>query len=298
MNVMSLKNYLNNNMKKYIISLVLVLPLLGFSQCKKEQKSFEGYGDYFGCLNDNEQPDGKGKFDFYSGGSYEGDWSDFLMEGDGIYISSNGLMFEGQFTDGKMSGQGVMTQISSDYSIVQTGVFDNGNLIKGTKKETQSNGFIVVSTVLNGSVISERRNDRNYYEASDISSNVESTIIPTAREGDKYIITLKVNSVKGEWLFDTGAYGISIGKRLFDRLVESGIKYRDLKMNVTVFGVGGSTENKYIILDEITIGEITVKNVVAAVSLEQNYSLLGVQFFDKFSNVEWDMKAETLKLYK
>ncbi|MDG1348474.1 MAG: retropepsin-like aspartic protease, partial [Flavobacteriales bacterium] len=119
-----------------------------------------------------------------------------------------------------------------------------------------------------------------------------------AREGDKYIITLKVNSVKGEWWFDTGAYGISIGKRLFDRLVESGIKYRDLKMNVTVFGVGGSSENKYIILDEITIGEITVKNVVATVRLEQNYSLLGVQFFDKFSNVEWDMKAETLKLYK
>ena len=298
MNVMSLKNYLNNNMKKYIISLVLVLPLLGLSQCKKEQKSFEGYGDYFGCLNDNEQPDGKGKIDFYSGGSYEGDWSDGLMEGDGIYIYSNGLMFEGQFTDGKISGQGVMTQISSDYSIVQTGVFDNGNLIKGTKKVTQSNGLIAVNTVLNGSVISERRNDRNYYKASDISSNVESTIIPTAREGDKYIITLKVNSVKGEWYFDTGADGISIGKRLFDRLVDSGIKYKDLNMDVTSFGVGGSSENKYIILDEITIGEITVKNVVAAVRLEQNYSLLGVQFFDKFSNVEWDMKDETLKLYK
>jgi len=166
------------------------------------------------------------------------------------------------------------------------------------EKVIHSNGVIIVNTFLNGSVISERRNNRNYYEASDISSNVESTIVSTVREDDKYFISLKVNSVIGEWYFDIGADGISIGKRLFDRLVESGIKYRDLKMNVTSFGVGGSSENKYIILDEITIGEITVKNVVATVRLEQNYSLLGVQFFDKFSNVEWDMKAETLKLYK
>jgi clan AA aspartic protease (TIGR02281 family) len=295
---MSLKNYLNNNMKKYIISLVLVLPLLGFSQCKKEQKSFEGYGDYFGCLNDNEQPDGKGKMTFVEGGSYDGNWSNGNMQGIGIYVQDNGLIYNGNFENNNFTGNGTLTQKSSDYEIIQTGLFNNGTLILGKKTTIQSNGLVVDVNIENGSVISERRNDRNYYKASDIVSNISSTIVSTVREDDKYFVTLKVNSVIGEWYFDTGADGISIGKRLFDRLVDSGIKYRNLKMNVTSFGVGGSSENKYIILDEITIGEITVKNVVATVRLEQNYSLLGVQFFDKFSNVEWDMKAETLKLYK
>ena len=45
----------------------------------------------------------------------------------------------------------------------------------------------------NGSVISERRNDRNYYKASDIVSNISSTIVSTVREDDKYFISLKVN---------------------------------------------------------------------------------------------------------
>ena len=284
-------------MRNIIIGLLLISPFVGFSQCKKENKEFENYGSYHGCLNDRGLPEGKGGIEFSSGDSYNGDWEDGKMSGNGVYIS-NEWKYEGQFQDGRMTGKGVFTQISLDYTIIQTGVFNNRNLIKGTEKVTRSNGVIIVSTFLNGSVNSERRNNRNYYEASDISSNVESTIVSTVREDDKYLISLKVNSVIGEWYFDTGADGISIGKRLFDRLVDSGIKYKDLKMNVTSFGVGGSSENKYIILDEITIGEITVKNVVATVRLEQNYSLLGVQFFDKFRNVEWDMKAETLKLYK
>ena len=288
-------------MKNIIFSLLFIIPVIGFSQCKKENKEFVEnsyyYGSYYGCLNDRGLPEGKGGIEFSSGGSYEGNWESGKMSGNGVYIS-NEWKYEGQFQDGRMTGKGVFTQVSPDYTIIQTGLFNNSNLIKGTEKVIHSNGVIIVNTFLNGSVISERRNNRNYYEASDISSNVESTIVSTVREDDKYFISLKVNSVIGEWYFDTGADGISIGKRLFDRLVDSGIKYRDLKMNITSFGVGGSSENKYIILDEITIGEITVKNVVATVRLEQNYSLLGVQFFDKFSNVEWDMKAETLKLYK
>ncbi len=284
-------------MKNIIFSLLFIIPVIGFSQCKKENKEFDYYGSYHGCLNDLGMPEGKGKMTFVEGGSYEGNWESGKMSGNGVYIS-NEWKYEGQFQDGRMTGKGVFTQVSPDYTIIQTGVFDNRNLIKGTEKVTYSNGIIIVKTFLNGSVISERRNDKNYYEPSDIVSNISSTIVSTVREDDKYFISLKVNSVIGEWYFDTGADGISIGKRLFDRLVESGIKYRDLKMNVTSFGVGGSSENKYIILDEITIGEITVKNVVATVRLKQNYSLLGIQFFDKFSNVEWDMKAETLKLYK
>jgi len=285
-------------MRSILIGFLLISPFVGFSQCKKENKEFENYGSYHGCLNDLGMPEGKGKMTFVEGGSYDGNWSNGNMQGIGIYVQDNGLIFNGNFENNNFTGNGTLTQKSSDYEIIQTGLFNNGTLILGKKTTIQSNGLVVDVNIENGSVISERRNDRNYYEASDISSNIESTIVSTVRLDDKYFISLKVNNVIGEWYFDTGADGISIGKRLFDRLVESGIKYRDLKMNVTSFGVGGSSENKYIILDEITIGEITVKNVVATVRLEQNYSLLGVQFFDKFSNVEWDMKAETLKLYK
>ena len=61
---------------------------------------------------------------------------------------------------------------------------------------------------------------------------------------------------------------------------------------------GGSTMNKYVQIDEIILGNYKILNVVALVRLSQNNSLMGAQFYDKFSNVKWDMKDETVIFYR
>ncbi|MFB1027018.1 MAG: hypothetical protein QMC27_03550, partial [Flavobacteriaceae bacterium] len=63
-------------------------------------------------------------------------------------------------------------------------------------------------------------------------------------------------------------------------------------------GVGGQSEGRLILLNNVKIGDYTLSNVVAEVSLDDNYSLIGTGFLLKFSNVIWDMKKETLMLYK
>ena len=45
-------------------------------------------------------------------------------------------------------------------------------------------------------------------------------------------------------------------------------------------------------------GEYTIKNVIAKVSLDNDSSLLGIEFLNKFSDAQWNMKQATLKLFK
>ena len=72
----------------------------------------------------------------------------------------------------------------------------------------------------------------------------------------------------------------------------------DLNKKVASVGVGGESQGKLILLNNVKIGNYTLSNVVASVSLENNFSLLGTGFLLKFSNVIWNMKKETLILYK
>ena len=53
-----------------------------------------------------------------------------------------------------------------------------------------------------------------------------------------------------------------------------------------------------LLIDKIKIGDYYLNNVIAEVSLDNNYSLLGIEFLSKFSNVQWDMNDKKLLLYK
>ena len=85
---------------------------------------------------------------------------------------------------------------------------------------------------------------------------------------------------------------------MFDRLKNSGVKYRDLNKTIKTFGVGGESQGKLVLIDKIKIGDYYLNNVIAEVSLDNNYSLLGIEFLSKFSNVQWDMNDKKLLLYK
>ena len=108
---------------------------------------------------------------------------------------------------------------------------------------------------------------------------------------------LEINGVKGEWLLDSGAMGFTIGNIMFERLISSGVSYKDLNKTVKSFGIGGEAYGDLVVLEEVKIGDYVDKNVVATV-LDTPTSLLGTGFLLKFSNVVWNMKEKTLLLYK
>ena len=85
---------------------------------------------------------------------------------------------------------------------------------------------------------------------------------------------------------------------MFERLKKSGVKYRDLNQIIKTFGVGGESQGKLVLIDKIKIGDYYLNNVITEVSLDNNYSLLGIEFLSKFSNVQWDMNLDSLVLYK
>ena len=89
----------------------------------------------------------------------------------------------------------------------------------------------------------------------------------------------------------------TIGNIMFNRLVENGIKYKDLNKTTLSFGIGGQASGSLVIIEEIKIGDYIIKNVVAKVFNSES-SLLGTGFLNKFSNVEWNMKKKELILYK
>ena len=113
---------------------------------------------------------------------------------------------------------------------------------------------------------------------------------------------MKLNdSLGGQWMFDTGGYGLSIGKDRWDYLLANGfregIDYEDLNINSeSNFG-----KQKTIKIFKIYIGEFIVKNVVANVKTEQSgqfINLVGVQFYDKFSDVKWSFNGEWIRFFR
>ena len=146
--------------------------------------------------------------------------------------------------------------------------------------------------------------DINIYKKNDITGDSKFTEINLIQRGSQidsrlaYDVELEIDGIKGEFLFDTGAMGFTIGMIMFDRLKEGNINYQELNREVTSFGVGGSAVSDLIVIQEIKIGDYVVKNVVASVSKSHNYSIIGTGFLLKFSEVIWKMKENKLLLYK
>ena len=214
-------------------------------------------------------------------------------------------IYEGNFIENKLHGDNaVHTITNNEGSLVKQGKFLRGSLITGTETEKYYNGLEIIKKYENGDLIGfPLRNDKNYYNLDDIEGDSEYSEIKLKKEGNlnegiSYLIELEIDGVSGDWIFDTGAVNFSIGMRMFERLKNSGVKYRDLNQTIKTFGVGGESQGKLVLIDKIKIGDYYLNNVIAEVSLDNNYSLLGVEFLSKFSNVQWDMTLGTLILYK
>ena len=88
----------------------------------------------------------------------------------------------------------------------------------------------------------------------------------------EFLIRLKWKSMEflesGSLILERN-YSLSL-KSMFDRLKNEGITYRELNQKVKNFEIGGSSNRKLVIIDEIKGGDFIVKNVVAKVSLDTN----------------------------
>ena len=302
-----------------------------FSQCPDSIKipySDGTFGDYTGCLDDFGNPSGLGslKTDSYQ---KEGNWESGKLNGQGkltlfnnhsyfsglwendvlikgYYRQENNettVSYQGDFEDLKFQGEGVLKIIASDYTLEKKGQFFNDDLFNGESAVIQSDGLTVKSTIEMGKTVNERRNDINYYNPEDIIGDSEYSIVNLRKKGSEnegisYLIEMEINGVKGEWIFDTGAEIFSIGRRMFNRMVDEGINYKDLNRTIKTLGVGGESLGKLIILDKIKVGDYLLNNVIVKIANENNYSLLGMGFLNKFNEVKWSMKKKQILIYR
>ena len=288
--------------------------------------------EYCGDINDRGERDRKGKLTYidYVVLYEEGTWKNNVLNGNGKTVMRDGDVYEGNYELGKLV-EGKYFRENENGSITYEGKFDGnyfngkGKLINENKFQVSiSEGIFFKDDLLNGTrIIKENlsgvqikykvevgvetlveRNDVNIYKKDDIVGDAEFIKVPLIQRGSgnegnlAYDVELEINGVKGEWLLDTGAMFFTIGKIMFDRLVKNGIKYTDLNKTEKFFGATGSQGSlEIIVIDELKIGDYIIKNVVAKV-IESNSSLLGTDFLNKFSNVEWNMKKKELILYK
>ena len=322
---------------KYFLAFIFILfyvnPLISQCDNPKRINYSNAYAMWCGDLDDNGEQTGLGKQELYfedgtlyieSGeffqGRLNGNGEKVLPNGKQTGVFRNGVLIRGsikidfndsyqistgEFVEGLLHGQnGVMIINEKNGNLKSEGEFRRGSLMTGTETESYVSGLEIIKKYENGVMVGlPVRNDKNYYDINDIQGDSEYSEIKLKKEGNpnegiSYIIKLEIDGISGDWIFDTGAVNFSIGMRMFDRLKNSGVKYRDLNQTIKTFGVGGESQGKLVLIDKIKIGDYYLNNVIAEVSLDNNYSLLGIEFLSKFSNVEWDMKQQALKLYK
>ena len=325
-------------MKKLFLTLIFVIFYnYSYSQCQTPTVISYTNGstaNYTGELNDNCNPDGEGKLTHndpeYFIESQSGTWKNNKLNGKGIVIHRNGDSFEGIYVDDKLTkgvfirnsnsiiwkyeggfngfnfqGEGNSFRETSQNIIIQEGFFISDKFANGLETNTSKiDGVIIKSNYIDGISTITERNDINTYKRNDIIGDFKSTEINLIQRGSAvdarlaYDLELEIDGIKGEFLFDTGAMGFTIGMIMFDRLKEGNINYQELNREVRSLGVGGSAVSDLIVIQEIKIGDYVVKNVVASVSKSHNYSILGTGFLLKFSDVIWKMKENKLVLFK
>ena len=322
---------------KYFLAFIFILfnvnPLISQCDNPKRINYSNAYAMWCGDLDDDGEQTGLGKQELYfedgtlyieSGeffqGRLNGNGEKILPNGKQTGVFSNGVLIRGsikidfndsyqistgEFVEGLLHGQnGVMIINEKNGTLKSEGEFRRGSLMTGTETESYVSGLEIIKQYENGVMLGlPVRNDKNYYDVNDIQGDSDYSEIKLKQEGNlnegiSYIIKLEIDGISGDWIFDTGAVNFSIGMRMFDRLKNSGVKYRDLNQTIKTFGVGGESQGKLVLIDKIKIGDYYLNNVIAEVSLDNNYSLLGIEFLSKFSNVEWNMKEQVLKLYK
>ena len=228
---------------------------------------------------------------------YLGYFKDNLFHGSGVFLWNDGDKYEGEWFENTKQGQGVFYSKGN----IKSGEWKDDRLFEGfstiySDKEEEA-GLEIKFKYNNGNVVDTLQNNKNYFNKDDIVGDNISDTISLINKKTKYDIVLTINTVPVKLRFDTGAETTSISKDQWKK-IKSKINYEDLNITRKTEGVGGfSTGSLVKIKDEILIGDYLVKNFIVSIS-NNKYSLLGIDFLQKFSNVEWNMNEAHLIIYK
>jgi len=116
--------------------------------------------------------------------------------------------------------------------------------------------------------------------------------IPVSRNGH-FVVDGWVNNKKVRFLVDTGASDIVLGPRDAERL---GFDVTQLKFNKIFNTANGQGAGASVVLDEIVVGPIVLKNVRASVNrAEMDTSLLGMRFLSRLSRYQVSREVMVLE---
>jgi hypothetical protein len=296
-------------MKNTLLLLLFCIPILGFAQCTPPNGCENGKGTYAYSKDQryegewlNGKHHGVGTLYYNSVQRYEGEWLNGEHHGVGTYTYPKEQRYEGEWLNGEKHGEGTYYYNYSERNGPKkyVGKWEN-NKKNGIGSEFYNNGRIWKGKWTEGEQDSGYFNDENYYNPNDIKGGqISSTINLMELMPDHYYISIDFNGLKKDFTFDTGATSLVISSDLLLDLKKHGMKIRDLKIEGGTASIasGDKVSTKSYIIDNIRIGNYLLNNVVVDVGSKGTSSLCGIGLFNKFSNVEWDMKAETLKLYK
>lgn len=244
----------------------------------------------FGRLNG----EGALKCDTYSeDGIFE---NDILIEGE---YTSDQLFQRGSFVNRNLHGSNCYerSQHENGATNINEGRFVNGALFEGKVITNYIDGLIAECIFEDGELLGCTNNTENNYISSDIQG-ADSTTFNVVYVGNQTYVPISVGSVNMNILWDTGAFGLVFSKSDFSKLQENGAELYDLNLSTQTFGVLNiPSEAHYFILNDLRIGEMVVNNIVCLYNPDFENSLLGLDFFHKFSDAEWHMKDGTLSLF-
>lgn len=182
-------------------------------------------------------------------------------------------------------------------------LFKSGYTYKDLKEIENENSPIYneialpcVTEVFNGGSTKSVSASKNTYEPNDISGGVKSSSVQlTDYLGKGFKIKITIDGVSRYYLFDTGATDLTIDSETERELLLNGtIKRADYIGEKEYELADGKTVTGQIVkVNNITIGDYTVKNVTIAV-LKDGSLLCGKSFLDKFK--KWELNKEDLKL--
>lgn len=119
--------------------------------------------------------------------------------------------------------------------------------------------------------------------AATTGDNGRDVVVNRSRRSDHFVVVANVNNAPIEMLIDTGATIVTL---TYEDASLAGIPTRGLRYNVSVATANGTARAAAVVLDDLTIGPIRQRRVVALVAEQGalDTSLLGLNFLNALSS--------------
>jgi peptidoglycan hydrolase-like protein with peptidoglycan-binding domain len=198
----------------------------------------------------------------------------------GTYIFSDNTAYVGEFKEGTLHGQGSL--FSSDGRLLQNGVWDNGQFIRGNN--------------LPASVPPAPRAPATI---TPLTTTNSSTSVRLTRDAGTFKIPVRINGVlELQFTVDSGASDVTIPADVVMTLIRTGtISDSDFIGEQTYRLADGSTvKSRTFRIRQLQVGTRTIENVLGSVANVEGSLLLGQSFLSRFRRVSFDYEQGVLVL--